>query len=202
MKKIIFVVAALTLLFALIYSYRIYFGSSKPPDISEEDYLILGDEPPFQMKPLPEDQVEVTVDQETAKQIVDAKAEGFRLELDPKFEVVTSELEPGRIRVYRGNCEIVVVRKDETENMKVNDWYLKNKQELENDIFFDLISSDIEKIEHQTLEAYETSIESEQFGIEKEILIQGTDSIYSISQSNQQGEGCISSKEILDSFRF
>jgi len=96
MKKTLGLIIFL-LIIVVIGSYKFYTNNPAPPEIAEEDYLILGDEPPFQMKPLPEDQVEVTVDQETAEQVVELKEEGFSLKLPPDLRVVTREVETGRV---------------------------------------------------------------------------------------------------------
>ncbi|MDF2378739.1 MAG: hypothetical protein P1V18_00755 [Candidatus Gracilibacteria bacterium] len=201
MKKIIVISGVLIIVFASFISYEYFQNNSLEPiepEIAEEEYLVLGDEPPFRMKSLPEDQVEVTADQQSGKQVVEVKEEGYKLELDPELRVVTREVEKGRILIYKDDCRVVVNRKDDTEGMTIVEWE-KIEKEYETESFgADLKKFQVEKInEFESFTAYTFQMETVQFGLEKSILFELNNYIYSISSAFKEGE-CIPLRTILE----
>ncbi|MGE3278623.1 MAG: hypothetical protein AB7J40_02375 [Candidatus Altimarinota bacterium] len=180
MKKI-FGVAILLGILGIIGSYKMYTKEPFPPEIAEEDYLILGDEPPFQMKSLPEEEVEVTVDQETAEQLVELKEEGFSLKLPSDLRVVTREVEPGRILIYRGeDCRASLTMNDELIGISIEQWLKEDK--VESEFMYDLLGYSYKKIPYGKIEAYEKTYETVQFGIEKSIIFKWNDRFYFITK--------------------
>jgi hypothetical protein len=154
----------------------------------------------FVLKPMPKEDLEVRM--ENGKQIVDAKKDGYELLLDPELIVFTREIESGRVMIYKGdNCEVDVSKFENTENMTVQEWFQEDKA---GEVFAEtLLIKDyhIEKITNTPLDAYYRVMESEEFGVEKSILIQGKDGIYSISESNADKK-CLPIEEILKDFHF
>lgn len=173
------------------------------PDIKEEDYFILPDDPPIRLKPMPKEDLEVTLRE--GKQIVDAKKDGYQLILDPDFEIVTREIETGRVMIYKDKCRATIIKMDQTENINIPQWFEKDKENLawQNSIGVNLLTIKdyyIKKIDHPKLDAYYSFLDSEEFGLEKEILIQGKNGIFSISQSNKQKD-CFSLDEVFKGFQ-
>lgn len=163
--------------------------------------LYLQNEPQFVLEPMSKEDLEVTI--QNGKQIVDAKKDGYQLILDPSFQVETREIESGRVMIYKGNCRAVVIKIDNTEGKTVQQWFENDQKDMawENSIGVGLDVNDyhLEKISDTRLEVYVSFLTTEQFGLEKEILIQGKHGIFSITQTNPNNT-CFPVMEILDGF--
>lgn len=202
MKRTLIIISLLILLLALpsLYQvYHIYLSSPSEPEIAEEDYTLLGNEAPFRMQPLPEDQVEVTVDQETAKQVVEVKTDGFKLLLDPELQVVTREVEPGRILIYKGDCRITVSRKEFKPKFSSVEEYIEAQVDREWD---EVKRNEVKKIElesHQ--EAYEWYSQTGGFPLFYGIILPAEENIFILGDGNNQGQ-CISLKKIANTLQY
>ena len=154
-------------------------------------------EPPFRFEPMPKEDLEVKM--ENGKQIVDAKKDGYILKLNPEYTVVTREIESGRVMIFKGECRMEINKVDDTVGMTVQAWYERDKAWEEYAETLSIRDYHIEKIQNFPLEFYYSFLDSEQFGLEKSILIQGKNGIFSISQNTPD---CFSYEEILKGFSF
>lgn len=196
MKKLLLSLIALALILGIAFAFKIYLKNPAPPEIAEEDYLTLGDEPPFRMKPLPEEEVEVTVDQETTEQVVELKEEGFSLRLPPDLRVVTREVEPGRVLIYRGeDCRASLTTNNELKDKKIEDWLKEDREESE--FMYDLLDYSYKKIPHDKIEAYEKTYETVQFGVEKSIIFKWNDHFYFITKFDPENT-CLTVHDVFN----
>lgn len=155
-------------------------------------------EPQFVLEPMPKNDLEVTI--QDGKQIVNAKTEGYQLILDPKYKVVTRAVEPGRVMIFNDkDCRATVVKLDASEGMTIQEWFMRSKKAEEYAQTYEIVDYHIEKIPNNYLEAYYKFFEDKNFGLDKSILIQGKNGIFSISQNTPD---CFSLDEILTGFRF
>lgn len=199
-KPLIWIIGGVLLISGIIIIpplFDVYVYHPKP-EIKEEDYFILSDDPPTTLKPMPKEDLEVTI--QKGKQIVDAKKDGYQLVLDPEFRVVTREIEAGRVMIYKGDCRAVVYRKDKTEKLSVPEWFERDKAFQELDFGSELKDYHLERIPDKNLTAYYSFMDTEVFGLEKMILIEGKNGIFSISQSNQNND-CFPIEEIYKGFQ-
>lgn len=204
MKRFLIVLALLILMavFPSLYQvYRLYLSTPEIPEIAEEDYVRLGNEAPFRMQPLPEDQVEVTVDPEKGKQVVDVKSDGYKLEIDPELQVVTREIEPGRILIYKGtDCRAVVGKKLETKGKSVQDWFQEEKVIQELTFTRDLITFELKEYDLNK-SAYEVISETTTFGYNRYIVFQYGEYLYSVSKAEPENK-CLTVDEIFKGIIF
>lgn len=200
-KPLTWIIAGLLLISGIIILFPLFdvYIYHPKPEIKGEDFFILPDDPPIRLKPMPKEDLEVTI--QKGKQIVDAKKDGYQLVLDPEFRVETREIEDGRVMIYKGDCRAVVYKKDRTEKLGIPEWYERDKAFQEADFGSELKDYHLEKIEDENLTAYYSFMETEVFGREKMILIEGKNGIFSISQSNQMKD-CFPIEEIYKGFQF
>jgi len=206
MKKLFAGLILIVLILAVPTLYALSIQGEIPttkPEIKEEDYFILEDEPPFQMKSLPKDEVEVYMSDDRQRQVVEMKKEGLSFQLPTEYTISSLEIEPGVVRIYKdGECETKIGRIQNTKNMTAEEWFAEDIATYTEFGMLNIIEQKIEKIDVRNINAYKTLTISEEFGPEEGVLIEGPDGVYAISQAGVITESCNFIFEILQNLTF